>query len=179
MTRAEKVDVAESFSKAWGASQGAVLVDFRGVTVAEMTSLRKRLRAGGISLRVVKNTLAMRAIGKERAAQLAKHLQGPTAIALSAGDSLAAAKTLFDVKRTVEKLQLKAVLLEGVVYEAGQIEELANLPSRQELLASLVGSLAAPLQGLVATLSGVLRQFISTTDALREKREKETPTQPA
>ncbi len=175
MNRTEKSAVVEAFRKDWSVARGAVFVDYRGLTVEEFTDLRKRLRRSGVTLRVIKNTLAKRAISAEGLHETsAALLEGPTAVALSDRDSVAPMRVLFESQKEFGKLKLKAALMDGQLYAGNEIQAVATLPPREMLLARLVSGFCAPLAGVVSTLAGVIRNTLFTLDAVRRKRERDT-----
>lgn len=174
MEKVEKIAVVEKIKQDWAASKGTVLIDFRGLTVAEITGLRKKLRKSGVSFRVVPNTLAKRAIVGQPGGDLAMKLfEGPTAVAFSPADAMAPIRILSDSKKEIEKLQFKAAVVDGQVYDGREIETLAKLPSRQELISKFAGGLASPISEFASVLKGILSQFARVLDAVRQKKEKE------
>jgi len=153
-------------------STSAVLTDYRGLNVAQVTELRRKMREAGIEYKVLKNTMirfAARELGLE---ELEPFLEGPTAVAFSA-DPVAPAKIIYDFAKTNKALEVKVGVLEGKVIEAAQVKALADLPSREELLAKVVGGMQAPLYGLASVLSGTLRSFVYALDAVRKQKEAE------
>ncbi len=151
-----------------GRSKGAILTDYRGFTVSEITELRKRLREHGAEYHVVKNTLFKRAIGDGE--RLAPYLEGPTAIAFALEDPVAPAKTLLDFMREKRKGVVKAGFIEGQVYSEPQVGELSKLPSRDVLIAQVVGGIQGPISGLVGALNGILSNFVYTLQAIVDKQ---------
>ena len=152
-----------------GRSKGAILTDYRGFTVAEITDLRKRLREQGAEYHVVKNTLFKRAL--EDSESLAPFLEGPTAIAFALQDPVAPAKTVLDFMREKRKGVVKAGYIEGQVYTEPQVGELSKLPSRDMLIAQVVGGIQAPIANLVGTLDGIISEFVRTLEAIVDKRQ--------
>src|SRR2546425_6282676 len=146
------------------------ITDFTGLDVAKLTQLRRRLRAAGVEYVVVKNTLALRALGDARVPGLEPHLAGPTGLVLGGADPVVAAKVLGDFAREFEKPAIKAGLVDGKTVTPEQVKRLASLPSRTELLARLGGALQAPMAGFVGALNGLLMNLVGALEALRTKR---------
>lgn len=151
-----------------GRSKGAILTDYRGFTVSEITELRKRLREQGAEYHVVKNTLFKRAL--QDGEGLLPYLEGPTAIAFALQDPVGPAKTVFDFMREKRKGVVKAGFIEGQVYTEPQVGELSKLPSRDVLIAQVVGGIQSPISGLVGALSGILSNFVYTLQAIVDKQ---------
>jgi len=149
-------------------------VDYRGLSVREITDLRKQLRQSGAELHVVKNTLYRIACGDTMPDTLEPHLNGMTAIAFVMGDEAAAAKALSDYIKQARKAEVKALMLGQQVYPAEMVDALAKLPPREVMLAQFLGALQAPLTGLVGTLSEIIGQFVRTLQAVADKKA-ETP----
>jgi len=166
----QKKAVVAEVSGALGDAGAAVLAEYRGLTVAEMTELRSKAREAGVWLRVVKNTLARRAVQDTDFSVLDEHLVGPLAFATSS-DPVAVAKLLREFAKSHDKLKLTVGAMSGQLLSADDIDALARLPGRQELLAMLVGTLQAPISKLVGTLHGIPSQFVRTLAAVRDKRE--------
>jgi large subunit ribosomal protein L10 len=165
---AEKEQVIQELADLVGRSKGAILTDYRGFTVSEITELRKRLREQGAEYHVVKNTLFKRAI--QDGDRLGPYLEGPTAIAFALQDPVAPAKTLLDFMREKRKGVVKAGFIEGQVYTEPQVGELSKLPSRDVLIAQVVGGIQGPISGLVGALNGILSNFVYTLQAIVDKQ---------
>jgi large subunit ribosomal protein L10 len=149
-----------------------VLADYRGLTVAEMSRLRGRLRDAGAEFHVAKNTLARRAAERLGYAELVPYLVGPTGLA-TGKDPAALAKALSEFGRTQRTFAVKGGLLGNRVVPAGDLTRLAELPPREQLLAQVVGGIQAPIAGLVNVLSGTLRGLVGVLDARRQQLEGE------
>ncbi len=170
-TRPEKMEAVSDLLERFTASPHFFLTDFTGLTVEGATTLRKNLRATRVSYRVAKNTLIRIAAQKANVANLDLYLAGPTGIAFAPPeDPVAAAKVLADFIKKNEKPKVKAFVFEGRLYKGSELLRFASLPGKKELLARVVGSIQAPLSGLVGTLDGVLRNFVLTVDALAKKK---------
>ncbi len=170
MPRPEKVTEVELLETRLRRAAGVILTDFRGLTVAEISLLRGKLRNAGAEYRVVKNRLfgiATKALGIEG---LGPYLEGPTAAAFASRDPAAAAKVIQEFIRQTRKLVVKGSVVAGRVYDEAQTKTLAELPGRQELLARLVGGVAAPLSGLAVVLGGVPRKLVYALDQIRRQR---------
>jgi large subunit ribosomal protein L10 len=148
----------------------AVLADFRGLTVQELTELRQQLREASLELAVVKNTLARRAVQETSCEKLSPYLKGPTSITFSYRDTVAPAKILSAYVKKQPKLAVRAGLFEGEVVPAEKIAEIADLPPREVLLAQALAAMQGPLAGLAWTLQGVLSTFVGTLQAIHDKK---------
>ena len=172
--RAIVADLKEQLTSA----KGAVLTSYKGLTVAMDTELRRELRAAGVTYHVVKNTMTKLAAKDAGLDELAEHLEGTTALAFSKEDAVAPAKVICDFmkKNKLEDpgiLTVKVGMVEGKVIDMAGVKALANLPSREVLVAKLLGSMNAPIANCVGVLSGIIRNFVGVVDAIREKKEKE------
>lgn len=170
MPSPKKVAQVEQIRRWLAQARGQILTDYRGLTVREITDLRRQLRQAGAELHVVKNTLYRLAAGSELPPELEPYLQGPTAVAFIQGDEAAAAKVLVDFIKQAHKTEVKALVLGQRVYPASAVEELAKLPSREAMLAQLLGALQSPISGLVGTLSELIGQFVRTLQAVADKK---------
>ena len=167
--KAEQVELlAEKLKKA----KVAVLTDYRGLTVSQLQELRGRLRTGDVEYRVVKNTLARRAAEAAGVPALQKELEGPVAIAFGYDDLATPAKLINDfVRATRLKLDVKGGLVEGRVFSPDQVKQLADLPSREVLLAQLLGTLQSPVGQLLAIMETPLQQLLGVLNAYKTKVE--------
>ena len=149
----------------------AVLVDFRGMSVVELTDLRRRAREAGVQLRVVRNTLVKRAVVGTAYEGLAAAIQGPTMLALSVREPGAAARLLKSAATEFEALAIKALAVDGQVFGAAEIDRLAELPTRTQALGQLLAVLQAPLGKLARTLNEVPGKLVRTLAAVRAAKE--------
>ncbi len=133
----------------------AVLVDYRGLTVEQDTQLRKQLREAGVVYKVYKNTYINFAIKGTEFESLSKYLEGPTAIAISKEDATAPARILYNFSKTADALQLKAGVVDGVEYDEAGIKVIATIPSREELLSKLLGSIQSPITNFARVIKQV------------------------
>jgi large subunit ribosomal protein L10 len=169
----EKEAVVSEIQKKLEASKTVILADYRGLTVGEVTELRKKMREAGIDYKVLKNTMTSRAAKAANIEGLDEYLSGPTALAFSYQDYTAPAKILSDFAKDHKKLELKAGVLDGKVIDIESVKNLANLPSREVLLGKLAGLFQAPVRGLVTVLSGPLRNFAYAVEAVRKQKAGE------
>jgi large subunit ribosomal protein L10 len=169
MKRTEKEQlVTELTDKIKGAS-AVYYTDFTGLNVKRMTELRRRLRRAGVEYVVIKNTLALRAVNESGLA--GQRLRGPTGLVVGS-DAVAAAKVLSDfAKENDQKPEVKGGLLDGRVIQAAQVQQLASLPSREQLLAELGAGLMSPMASFVGAMNGLLYMFAGALDALKTQRE--------
>ena len=157
-------------------AKGVVLTSYKGLTVAQDTELRRELREAGVSYHVVKNTM-LRIAAKEAGIEgIEEHLEGTTAFAFSTEDAVAPAKVIcgFIKKNKLEDaevLTVKVGMVEGKVIGVDEVKALATLPSREELIAKLLGSMNAPISNTVNVLQGVIRKAVYVLDAIRSQKE--------
>jgi large subunit ribosomal protein L10 len=169
----QKQAVVAEVSAEVARAQAIVLAEYRGLPVGNMTELRRRARTSGVYLRVLKNTLARRAVAETPFAGLSGQLIGPLAYGMSA-DPVAVAKVLHEFSRdNGEKFVIKGGALPNVVMTPAQVADLAKMPSRVELLATLLGTMQAPIAKLARTLNEVPGKFVRTLAALQEQKEKQ------
>lgn len=170
MPTAKKEAAVVEIRELLAASPNLFLTDFAGLTVEEITKLRGTLRKDGSSYAVVKNTLFKLAASDEISKQLEEFLHGPTAIVFSGHDPVGPAKAIKQFSADVKPLRVKAAFIDGKLTNAQQVDVLASLPPRIELLAKLVGSLASPMRGLVTVLSGNQSGLVRVLNAIREQK---------
>lgn len=156
-------------------AKGVVLTGYKGLTVAQDTELRRELRANGVTYHVVKNTMLRLAAKDAGIEGLDSHLEGTTAFAFSAEDAVAPAKVICDFmnKNKLEEagiLTVKVGMVEGKVIDEKEVKALASLPSREELIAKLLGSMNAPISNTVNVLQGVIRNAVYVLDAVRAQK---------
>ena len=140
-----KKPVVEEISAAIKEAQSVVLVDYRGLTVDQDTKLRKELREAGVNYKVYKNTMMNFAFKGTDFESLAPYLEGPSAVAISTTDATAPARVLAKFAKTADKLEIKAGVVEGTLYDAAGMQTIASIPSREELLSKLLGSIQSPI----------------------------------
>lgn len=173
--RPDKVETVGGLQAVFEGSSAAILTEYRGLTVAEITALRNKLRPTGGEYHVVKNTLFKRAVGDRLTPEFENLLAGPTAIAFAKDDAVATAKALLDFLREIRKPEIivKGGYVEGRIFTPDQVTALSKVPPREVVLSQTVGTLQAPLSNFVGTLSGILSEFARTMQALSEKRQTE------
>lgn len=165
-----KADTVEAMRGIIASQKGSVLAEYRGLTVAEITGLRKKLREVDAEFRVVKNTLIRRAAKDSGFSRLEEFFSGPTAIGFTRSDAVSLAKAMREFAAGNQKIRLKAGYLEGKVLTASEVEALADLPSRDVLVSRLVGGMASALTGLVQALSGPARKLAYALHAVQEQK---------
>lgn len=165
----KKAAVAE-ISETVAGSQAIILAEYRGLQVGDVTVLRAKARAAGVYLRVLKNTLARRAVAGTPFEGLAKHMVGPLAYGMSK-DPVSAAKVIHEFARTNDKLVIKAGAMHDQVMTAKEVAVLASMPSREELLAKLMGTMQAPVAKLVRTMNEVPSKFVRALAAVRDQKQ--------
>lgn len=168
---AEKKEVVAEVSERLKQAQTVVLAEYRGIKVEDITGLRREARASGVYLRVLKNTLARRAVQGTPFEKLADQMVGPLAYGIS-DDPVAAAKVLSAYAKKNEKLVIKGGAMPNLVMSAKEVGQLATMPSREELLAKLMGTMQAPIAKFVQTLNEVPGKFVRTVAAVRDQKEK-------
>jgi large subunit ribosomal protein L10 len=170
MPRPDKIEAVREIASDLKSCDVYYFVDYRGLTYAESSQLRERLAKVDASLKVVKNTLAKIAAAQAGVEGLESLLQGPTAIVYCKGDPVKTAKTIQDFIREKKKAAVRGGKLERTMLAAGDVERLATLPGREQLVAQLVGTLAAPLRGLVTVLGGPIRQLVMVVGQVEKKK---------
>lgn len=172
INKSQKEAIIGELKEKLSGSKAAVLVDFRGLNVSEANMLRRRLREAGCEFRITKNTLTGLAALQLGLQGLDPYLRGQVAIAFG-NDPVMPAKVLSEFIRDTKKMEIKAGILEGKVIEASAVKVLADLPSREVLLARVLGGMQAPLYGFAGVLQGTLRTFVYALEAVRRQRAGE------
>ena len=166
-TKKQEVDVLkERFSKA----KAAIFTDYRGLTVTQFTELRNKLKEADANIKVVKNRLAKRAFNENSVTDLDGYLKGPVAIADSETDPVAVAKIVTEFAKENEKFEVKVGFMDGKVMDLPMIKQLASLPSREELLAKVLGSISSPATKMVNVLAAVPRQLVTVIKAIGDTK---------
>lgn len=170
LNRSEKAQLIEEVSAKLAAAQSVVVAEYRGIDVASVTVLRKTARESGVYLRVIKNSLVRRAIAESQFDGLSEQLVGPLIYAISE-DPVSAAKTLSDFAKENPSIVIKAGSLPGNVLDVEGVKALAKMPSREELLAKLLGTMQAPVTQFVRTLNEVPTKFVRGLAAVRDQKQ--------
>ncbi len=171
MKKSEKEQVITEVTETVSRSTAMYFTDFSGLTVEQATDLRRELRKAGIEYRVVKNTLIKKAL--EHATGYDKvydKLVGPTGIAFAFEDAVVPAKVINKFIEKNQKLSLKVAVLDKQVYDGSKLKELAQLPSKKDLMAAILGSIQSPLAGVPSVINAVLRDLVSVVSEIEKKK---------
>ena len=166
----QKAEQVEEIKSKIQSAQSVVLVNYAGLTVAQDTALRKAMREAGVTYTVYKNRLAKRAFNELGYTDFDEALNGPTAIALSDKDPAAPAKILLAKIKELSKMEVKCGLLEGSYIDVAGVEQLADLPSKEVLLATLLGALQAPITGLAGSLNQIVAGLAIALNKVAEQK---------
>lgn len=171
-TRSDKQETIETYESGLASAQHAFVLGFQGIKVPQVTELRRRIREKGGHYEVVKNTLALRAMQGKALEQLKDHFVGPTAVAYIDGDPVGLAKTLTEFRKETPVIEFKGGLVESRPIRADQIEDIAKLPSREELIGKLLYLLQSPISRLARTLAALPRSLVLALDQIAKQREQ-------
>lgn len=166
----QKKAVVAEISAQVAKAQAIVVAEYRGLGVGNMTDLRREARKSGVYLRVLKNTLARRAVSGTQFEKLSEKLTGPLIYSISP-DPVATAKVLNEFAKTNDKLVIRAGAMPNAVINAAEVKALATMPSREELLAKLLGTMQAPIAQFVRTLNEIPSRFVRTLAAVRDQKQ--------
>ena len=162
-------ETVKSLAEKFKNMKGMILTEYHGLTVEEISELRSKLRSFNSEYAVVKNTLSEIAL-KEAGIEAGNNFSGPTALVIENGDILSPAKAVMDFAKMHEKLKIRAGYLEGKFVDAAVVEQLPNLPSREVLIAKMLGSINAPISGFVNILVANIRGLVTVLDAISKKQ---------
>ncbi|MEN8258974.1 MAG: 50S ribosomal protein L10 [Pseudomonadota bacterium] len=168
---ADKQAVVEEVAAVAAQAHSAIAAEYRGLTVTELTDLRKVARESGVYLRVVKNTLARRAVEGTEFACMQEGLVGPLILAFSMEDPGEAARVISDFSKTNSKLEAKLVAVGGQLYGASELKRLSTLPNREQALSILMAVMKAPMEKFVRTLSEPHAKLVRTIAAVRDQKQ--------
>jgi large subunit ribosomal protein L10 len=170
MNRDEKAQAISELNGQIGQATNAFVIGFKGITVPQVTELRKQVRGTKSSYVVVKNTLALIALKDSPLVELREHFSGPTAVAYNSDDAVALAKALTKFAKDVPSVTFKGAMLNGQIVPATEINTIATLPSREELIAKLLYLMQHPIRGLATVLNGTLRNFAVVLDQIAKQK---------
>ncbi|MFQ5508768.1 MAG: 50S ribosomal protein L10 [Leptospirillia bacterium] len=170
MNRAEKQSQVDSIREQFDRSSLSIVAGYEGLSVAQLTGFRSELSKVEGSFRVVKNTLARRAVEDHAAAGLNDHFKGAIGVVFAYGDPAAAAKVVKEFIKEAELFTVSAGIIEGEILDAAGVKQIADLPSREELLAKMVGSMNSPIQGIVSVLHGTMRNLVYVLSAVSKEK---------
>jgi large subunit ribosomal protein L10 len=175
LTRDQRLKSIEKLQKEFSEAKGIYVTDYSGINVAKMSGFRRNLRGAGVKYVVIKNSLAKIALEKCGKSEIASFLKGQVGVAVSSKDSIAPAKIIRDFrKENKDFMSVRAAYVDGTLFNEAQMNQLADLPSREVLLSQLLSCLQAPVAKMACTLNGILSKFVGTLEAVRIQKESQT-----
>lgn len=171
MVRPEKETAVAYIAEKLSDSSGVYLADYKGLDVEQINDLRNQLREASVEFKVIKNTLARISVNKVGFEGLLKYLDGPTAMAFCLADPIIGAKILSEFQKENDKLNLKACIFDGQVYDQDRIKEIAKLPGKEQILAQTVGTIAGPLKNMLNVIHALLSATVNVLDQIRKQKE--------
>jgi large subunit ribosomal protein L10 len=171
LTKQQKTELVEHYREGMATAPHAFLVDYKGISVPQVTELRAKIRDTGGQYLVVKNTLALRAIEGGPMDQLRELFDGPVAVAFSHDDAVGLAKALSESAKTIPAIQVRGGLVNGQQVAGDQLQAIASLPSREELIAKLLFLLQSPITRFARVLAAIPRDFVVVLDQVRQQKE--------
>lgn len=173
MPSVQNKEMLQEITTSFQQSAGVYIIDYRGLTVREAQDLRRKLREAGATMKVYKNNLVKLALDENKLPNMDSLLVGTCAYVFYESDPVGAAKAIKTTSKALEKLEVKGGIADGAEISAAEIIAIADLPSREELLAKVVGSLSQPLRGVVGVLSGPQRNLVTVLSSLADQKQKE------
>jgi len=170
-TRSQKQETIDGYREGLAAAPHAFLVNFQGITVPQDTVLRDKIRESGGHYEVVKNSLALRAVEGKGLEHFKDQFKGPVAVAYISDDAVALAKALTTFRKEAQVIEFKGGLVDGQPVSPDDLEDIASLPSREELIAKLLFLIQSPITGLVRTLAAIPKEFVVVLDQIAKKKE--------
>ncbi len=172
MKRLDKENLISQLHADFAAAKSTVLLQFNGVTVAEMTDLRRKLRDSAVDVKVLKNTLSVIASRGTSVEKLESYMSGPTIAAISKREAIDGIKALEEFLKSTKKLQYKAAIFENTVFSPTDIPKLAKMPSRNVLLSQLMGTIKAPAEAFARVMSGTVSGFFNVMTAIKDSKSE-------
>ncbi|HNR68341.1 MAG TPA: 50S ribosomal protein L10 [bacterium] len=167
-----KITKVEQLNAVLKGATSIFMTDFSGLTVEQITTLRREFRKNQVDYVVVKNTLARLAAKQTGIEEIVQYLEGPTGLAVAKEDPLAPVRVIFDFRKKLEKPSIKGAFVEGQLLNQADAEELRTIPSREVLLGQVVSAVAAPLSGLIGGLNSLISQLAYAVNAIKEQKER-------
>ncbi len=165
-----KKQIVESIKAKITESKSVVLVDYKGLTVAQDTELRNAFRKAGVEYKVLKNTLVRKAFNELGVNDFDSDLNGPTAVAFGSDEVTPAKTAMAEIKKLEDKIKVKSGYVDGKRVDVAEVKALANMPSKEELVAKMLGSMQAPISNFAGVLSSIMRSVVIALNAVAEKK---------